>query len=55
MYIVMLPHLPDISKIEVRVKDQYKLKVNTKKANEQEEMRVFGIHLPCRALFQPSS
>lgn len=32
LYIVMLPHLSDISKIEVWVKDQYKLKVNTKKA-----------------------
>lgn len=28
LYIVMLPHLGDISKIEVRVKDQYELKVN---------------------------
>lgn len=27
----MLPHLSDISKIEVQAKDQYKLKVNTKK------------------------
>lgn len=32
LYIVMLSHLSDISKIEVQVKDQYKLKVNTKEA-----------------------
>lgn len=38
MYIVMLLHPSDISKIEVWVKDQYKLKVNTKKSNK-EEMR----------------
>lgn len=31
LYIVMLPHLCDISKIEVQVKDQYGLKVNKSK------------------------
>lgn len=31
LYIVMLPHLSDISKIEAQAKDQYKLKANTKK------------------------
>lgn len=31
LYIVMLPHLGDISKIEVQVKDQYELKVNKSK------------------------
>lgn len=38
LYIVMLPHLSDISKIEVQAKDQYKLKVNTKKGSEEEEI-----------------
>lgn len=32
LYIVMLPHLSDISKIEVQAGDRYKLKVNTKKS-----------------------
>lgn len=32
LYIVMLPHLSDISKIEVQARDRYKLKVNTKKS-----------------------
>lgn len=32
LYIVMLPHLSDISKIEVQATDRYKLKVNTKKS-----------------------
>lgn len=31
LYIVMLPHLCDISKIEVQAKDQYELKVNKSK------------------------
>lgn len=35
LYIVMLPHLSDIHKIEVQAKDQYKLKVNTKKSQER--------------------
>lgn len=38
MYIVMLPHLFDIGKIEVLAKDQYKLKVNTKKVDDGEEL-----------------
>lgn len=38
LYIVMLPHLSDISRIEVQAKDQYKLKVNTKKAEEEKEI-----------------
>ncbi len=35
LYIVMLSHLSDISKIEVQAKDQYKLKVNTKKKRKE--------------------
>lgn len=35
LYIVMLPHLSDISKIEVQAKDRYKLKVNTKKKKKK--------------------
>lgn len=43
LYIVMLPHLSDISKIEVQAKDQYKLKVNTKKAvKERRYITMFG-------------
>ena len=43
LYIVMLPHLSDISKIEVRAKDQYKLKVNTKKAAKKRRyITMFG-------------
>lgn len=41
LYIVMLPHLSDISKIEVQAKDRYKFKVNTKKkkkVSEEEEL-----------------
>lgn len=37
LYIVMLAHLSDISKIEVQAEDRYKLKVNTKKVSEDEE------------------
>lgn len=37
LYIVMLPHLSDIRKIEVQAKDQYKLKVNTKKVSKDQE------------------
>lgn len=43
LYIVMLPHLSDISKIEVQAKDQYKLKVNTKKAEKKRRyITMFG-------------
>lgn len=41
LYIVMLPHLSDISKIEVRAKDRYKLKVNTKRRRGRRDT------LPC--------
>lgn len=41
LYIVMLPHLSDISKIEVQGKDQYKLKVNTKKKKKAAEERSY--------------
>lgn len=41
MYNVMLPHLSDISKIEVQVKDRYKLKANTKRGNKEEGMHVW--------------
>lgn len=35
----MLPHLSDISRIEVQAKDQYKLKVNKKGGEEEKEIR----------------
>lgn len=39
----MLSHLSDISKIEVQAKDQYKLKVNTKKAvKKRRYITMFG-------------
>lgn len=41
LYIVMLPHLSDISKIEVQAKDQNKLKVNTKKKKESVKKRSY--------------
>lgn len=43
MYIVMLPHLSDISKIEVQAKDRYKLKVNTSKTEKMRRyITMFG-------------
>lgn len=43
LYIVMLPHLSDISKIEVQDGDRYKLKVNTKKsAKKRNYITMFG-------------
>lgn len=47
LYIVMLPHLSDISKIEVQAKDQYKLKVNTKKKKEKKRRQRGADTLPC--------
>lgn len=49
LFIVTLPHLSDISKIEVWVKDQYKLKVNTKKATRGDAC--LEIHLLCLPSF----
>ena len=49
LYIVMLPHLSDISKIEVQGKDQYKLKVNTKKKGQWRR----GATLPCLEIHLP--
>lgn len=55
LYIVMLPHLSDISKIEVQGKDQYKLKVNTKKkkGGGGEELHYHVWKSICPAVFQP--
>lgn len=39
LYIVMLPHLSDISRIEVQAEDQYKLKVNTKRRRKGDTLQ----------------
>lgn len=49
----MLPHLSDISKIEVQTKDQYKLKVNTKKGSEEEEIHYHVWKSICSGFFPP--
>ncbi len=53
LYIVMLPHLSDISKIEVQAKDRYKLKVNTKKGSEEEEIHYHVWKSICLGFFLP--
>lgn len=51
LYIVMLPHPCDISRIEVQARDQYKLKVNTKRRRRGDTSPCLASSLRCCPLF----